>query len=604
MHSRDVVNGGDRRLSPAKMWLRALETTGQIGNDGARTLPTVVEELAKALGNSPALLSAGECLTYSELGERANRYARWALGQGLTKGEVVCLLMPNRPEYLAIWLGITRVGGVVSLLNTNLNGASLAHCINVVDPRHLIVSAELIDSFVSARPHIVAEVKIWSRGAADNELPHVEDQIEKMSGKDLTDSEAQSPNIDDRALCIYTSGTTGLPKAAYVNHYRLVYWSHWFAGLLNVQPTDRMYNCLPMYHSVGGVVATGAMLVKGGSVAIREKFSARQFWDDVVQWDCTLFQYIGELCRYLLRTPVHPREKEHRLRLCCGNGLGLDVWTEFKTRFQIPQILEFYASTEGNVSMFNCEGQPGAVGRIPAFLSHRFPATIVKFDAENDVPFRDERGFCVRCEPEEAGEVIGKITSDRANYSGRFEGYTSEDQTERKILRNVFEHGDAWFRTGDLMRNDRKGYFYFVDRIGDTFRWKGENVATYEVSSVIMSFPGIVDATVYGVTIPATDGRAGMAAVVIEDKLNLDLVAFREHITMHLPEYARPLFLRVRKALEMTATFKKMKCNLVNDGYDPRHITDAVYFFDAVRQKFVALDSTIYDRIRSNQTRL
>ena len=585
------------------MWLRALEMTAHIPHDRTRTLPVVVQDLARTFGEMPAAVSARETLTYSQLARKSNRYARWARS-ALAKGEVLCLLMPNRPEYLAIWLGVTRVGGVVSLLNTNLTGASLAHCIDVVRPKHLILAQELIDDFRAAQPHVTSDPKVWLSGSGDGDLPQLEEELGKISEEELTESELRSVSIDDRALCIYTSGTTGLPKAANISHHRLVYWSHWFAGLLNVQPTDRMYNCLPMYHSVGGVVATGAMLVKGGSVAIREKFSARQFWDDVVQWDCTLFQYIGELCRYLLRTPVHPREKEHRLRLCCGNGLGLDVWTEFKTRFQIPQILEFYASTEGNVSMFNCEGQPGAVGRIPAFLSHRFPATIVKFDAENDVPFRDERGFCVRCEPEEAGEVIGKITSDRANYSGRFEGYTSEDQTERKILRNVFEHGDAWFRTGDLMRNDRKGYFYFVDRIGDTFRWKGENVATYEVSSVIMSFPGIVDATVYGVTIPATDGRAGMAAVVIEDKLNLDLVAFREHITMHLPEYARPLFLRVRKALEMTATFKKMKCNLVNDGYDPRHITDAVYFFDAVRQKFVALDSTIYDRIRSNQTRL
>ena len=604
MHSRDVVNGGDRRLSPAKMWLRALETTGQIGNDGARTLPTVVEELAKALGNSPALLSAGECLTYSELGERANRYARWALGQGLTKGEVVCLLMPNRPEYLAIWLGITRVGGVVSLLNTNLNGASLAHCINVVDPRHLIVSAELIDSFVSARPHIVAEVKIWSRGATDSDLPRVEDQIEKMSGKDLTDSEAQSPNIDDRALCIYTSGTTGLPKAAYVNHYRLMYWSYWFAGLMDVQSTDRMYNCLPMYHSVGGVVATGAMLVRGGSVTIREKFSARQFWDDVVEWDCTLFQYIGELCRYLLRAPAHPREREHRIRLCCGNGLRADVWSEFKARFAIPQILEFYASTEGNVSMFNCEGRQGAIGRIPAFLSHRFPAVIVKFDFESELPIRDDRGFCVRCNPGEIGETIGKISDDPKNFAGRFEGYTSKDQTERKILRNVFKDGDAWFRTGDLMRRDEQGYFYFIDRIGDTFRWKGENVASCEVSEVITQFPGIAEAVVYGVAIPRTDGRAGMAAIVVEDQGKPDLVGLREHLIKRLPEYAHPLFLRIRSELEITATFKQMKNDLVRQGFDPRAIADPIYFNDAGRRMFIPLDSALYERILAGQERL
>jgi fatty-acyl-CoA synthase len=604
MHSSNVVNGTDGRLSPAKMWLRALETTGQIGKDGARILPTVIGELAKTIGDSPALLSGGECLTYRELCERSNRYARWALEQGLTKGEVVCLLMPNRPEYLAIWLGITRIGGIVALLNTNLNGASLAHCINVVDPRHIVIAAELIDGFVSAQPHIVADAKIWLRGGGDYDFPRVEDQIEKMSGEELTSDEAQPPDMEDRALCIYTSGTTGLPKAAHVNHYRLMYWSYWFAGLMDVQPTDRMYNCLPLYHSVGGVVATGAMLVKGASVTVREKFSARQFWDDVVQWDCTLFQYIGELCRYLLRAPAHPREREHRIRLCCGNGLRADVWTEFKARFEIPQILEFYASTEGNVSMFNCEGKPGAIGRIPAFLSHRFPAVIVKFDIENEVPIRDERGFCVRCSPGEIGETIGKISGDPKNFSGRFEGYTNKDQTERKILRNVFKDGDAWFRTGDLMRRDEQGYFYFVDRIGDTFRWKGENVASCEVAEVITQFPGITEAVVYGVAIPGTEGRAGMAAIVIADEQRPDLQELREHLVKHLPEYACPLFLRIRSELEITATFKQMKNDLIRQGFDPRGMADPIYFNDAVRRVFVPMDSALYERILTGQERL
>ena len=604
MHSGNVADRAEGRPSPAKMWLRALEATGRIDNDRTRVLPTVIGELAKVFGDAPALVSANECLTYRQLGERANQYARWALGQSLAKGEVVCLLMPNRPEYLAIWLGITRVGGVASLLNTNLAGASLAHCINVVGPRHILVAAELIDSFVSARPHIAVDAKIWLRGPAEYDLPRIEDQIEMMSAQELTNDQIGSPCLEDRALCIYTSGTTGLPKAAHVNHYRLMYWSHWFAGLMDVQPTDRMYNCLPMYHSVGGVVATGAMLVKGGSVAIRDKFSARQFWDDVVRWDCTLFQYIGELCRYLLRTPTHPRERQHRLRLCCGNGLRADVWTEFKDRFCIPQILEFYASTEGNVSMFNCEGNPGAIGRMPAFLSHRFPAVIVKFDLEKEVPARNAEGFCIRCSYGEIGETIGRISDGSSNYVGRFEGYTNREQTEQKILRNVFENGDAWFRTGDLMRKDQQGYFYFVDRIGDTFRWKGENVASCEVSEVITQFSGITEAVVYGVAIPGTEGRAGMAAVVVEDEQKLDLVALREHLITHLPDYARPLFIRVRRELEITATFKQMKNDLIREGFDPRGIADPVYFHDVERQLFMPLDNALCERILSGQVRL
>ena len=222
-----------------------------------------------------------------------------------------------------------------------------------------------------------------------------------------------------------------------------------------------MYNCLPMYHSVGGVLATGAVLVGGGSVVIRERFSARQFWSDVVRWDCTLFQYIGELCRYLLHTEPHPHETEHRIRMCCGNGLRPDVWNGFKERFRIPQILEFYAATEGNVSLVNVEGKPGAIGRIPPFLAHRFPAALVKYDAEADAPVRDARGFCVRCAPNEVGEAIGQLLKDRSNVGSRFEGYTNEEASEQKILRDVFEPGDAWFRTGDLMRQGRARLFLF-----------------------------------------------------------------------------------------------------------------------------------------------
>jgi fatty-acyl-CoA synthase len=602
MNSGNIANQAANGASPAKMWLRALEMTAPIANNRARVLPIVIEDLATELGDVPAVVSGGEQVTYRQLAQRSNRYARWALRQCLGKGEVVCLLMPNRAEYLAIWLGVTRIGGVVSLLNTNLAGASLAHCINIVNPKHLIVAGELSESFASAHPHIAADLKVWLQGSDEHNFSRIEDEIEKVSGERLADVELPSVSIDDRALCIYTSGTTGLPKAANVNHYRLMYWSHWFAGLMNVQSADRLYNCLPMYHSVGGVVAIGAMLVRGGSVAIREKFSGRQFWDDIVKWDCTLFQYIGELCRYLLNTPACPSEKQHRLRLCCGNGLRPDVWTKFKERFQIPQILEFYASTEGNVSIFNCEGRPGAVGRIPAFLSHRFPAAIVKFDIGKEVPIRNEGGFCIRCSPNEVGETIGKISSDSPNSVGRFEGYTSKAQTERKILRNVFESGDSWFRTGDLMRKDEQGYFYFVDRIGDTFRWKGENVATSEVSEVVTSFPGVAEATVYGVTIPGTDGRAGMAAVVLRDEL--DLVAFREHLTAHLPNYARPLFLRVRSELEITGTFKQLKSDLVREGYDPDASTDAIYFNDSEHQGFVPVDHGLYMRIRSGQVRL
>src|SRR5262245_41948921 len=590
---------GNTAMSPAKAWLRALSSTAPITRHPTRVFPIVVEELAERFGAAPALLSEGECMTFHTLAERSNRYARWALRQGLGKGEVVCLMMPNRPEYLATWIGVTLVGGVVALLNTNLVGSALAHCINIVAPKHIIVASELMEAFASARPYLKSQAKVWAHGECCSEFLRIDSELQSYSGARLTEEERRQVTLNDLALLIYTSGTTGLPKAANVSHYRVMLWTHWFAGMLDMRPSDRIFNCLPMYHSIGGVVALGAVLVNGGSAVIREKFSVTQFWDDIVRWNCTLVQYIGELCRYILNSAPHPREGDHNIRACCGNGLRPDVWNDFKTRFRIPQILEFYAATEGNVSIYNVEGKRGAIGRIPPFLAHRFPLALVTFDFVKEVPIRDERGFCVRCTRNEVGEAISKISSDSPEFGSRFEGYSDQKETEKKILRDVFEKGDAWFRTGDLMRQDKGGYFYFVDRIGDTFRWKGENVATSEVSEIITAFPGIKEANVYGVEVPRRDGRAGMAALVVSDRI--DLTAFRDYLVKTLPGYAQPLFFRVCEKMEITATFKQKKAELVQSAYNPSKTDDPIYFNDPKQGAFVRLDKIVYERIQSGQ---
>ncbi len=586
--------------SALRDWMRALEATAPIAANPQRILPRVIEELAQTRGDAPALLSARETLTYRALSERANRYARWALEQNLGKGEAVGLIMPNRPEYMAIWLGITSVGGVVSLLNTFVRGAALAHCIDSVAPKHVIVAAELCEDTCEGLMQLASRPKIWSHG--NDDFARIDREIEKLSAAPLTEAERRGVGIADRALHIYTSGTTGLPKAANVSHQRLMQWSFWFAGLMNTGPEDRMYDCLPMYHSVGGVVATGALLVRGGSVAIRGRFSASEFWDDVVNWDCTLFQYIGELCRYLVRAPAHPREKQHRLRLCCGNGLRADVWEKFQRRFAIPRILEFYGATEGNVSLYNIEGKVGAIGRAPSFLAHRFPLALVKSDPQTDAPIRGADGFCLRCAVDETGEAIGRMHDGAARPGADFEGYTSAEDSARKIIRDVFERGDAWYRTGDLMRMDAGGYYYFVDRIGDTFRWKGENVATSEVAAAIAAFAGIADVTVYGVAVPGTEGAAGMAALVADG--TLDLPKLREHLARALPAYARPLFLRLQDKIAVTATFKHQKNDLMREAFDPAMTADAIYFDDPSRQAYVRLDGALFDRIHSGDVRL
>ncbi len=580
--------------SPAKSWLRALEMTAPIAANPGRTLPAMLDELARRHGDAPALISERETLSYRALAARANRYARWALAQGLAKGDTVGLLMSNRPDYMAAWLGITRVGGVVALVNTNLTGRALAHCIEIVAPRHIIVAAELTESFAGARAHLTVRAQPWSHGADATGLARLDHDLLRHADGPLEPAEQRAVTIDDKALYIYTSGTTGLPKAANVSHARVMMWSHWFAGMMGTRPDDRMYDCLPMYHSVGGVVATGALLVAGGSVVIREKFSARQFWDDVAKYDCTLVQYIGELARYLVNAPPHPREASHRIRLACGNGLRADVWETFTRRFAIPHVLEFYAATEGNLSLYNVEDKPGAIGRVPSFLAHRFPAAIVTFDVARGEPLRDADGRCIRCAVDEVGEAIGRI--EGAAPGARFDGYRDAEASERKLLRDVFEPGDAWFRTGDLMRKDAQGYFYFVDRIGDTFRWKGENVATAEVADVIARCPGVRDATVFGVEVPGNDGRAGMAALVVDE--GFDLAELHRHLAEGLPSYARPVFVRIRAELDTTGTFKHRKDVLAREGYDPGATQDAIYFSDPRRQTYVRMDAVLFSHVQ------
>lgn len=581
--------------------LRALKMTTHIGRNPGRVFPHVIEELAARFGEREALCSARERLTYAGLNERANRYARWALTEGLQKGDVVCLLMPNRPEYMAVWIGLTRTGVGVALLNTNLTGAALTHCMTIVGPKKIIVDETMLANFRTADTGKLGAADIWLHGKA-GEWPSISEAADKLDGGPLPDNQRVALSIEDRALFVYTSGTTGLPKAANINHYRIMAISHGFSGAMNAQADDRMYICLPMYHTAGGVLAPGAVLLAGGTAVIREKFSAREFWDDLVKFNCTMFQYIGELCRYLVTAPPSANETKHRLRLCCGNGLRPDIWEKFQERFRIPRIIEFYAATEGNVALFNFDGTPGAVGRIPWYMAKRFPTAIVQIDVDTEEPLRGSDGKLLLSPPNEPGELISKILNDPSKPANRFEGYADPEATRKKIVRDAFEQGDAWFRTGDLMRQDNRGYFYFVDRLGDTFRWKGENVSTTEVAEAINLFPGIQDTTVYGVRVEGNEGRAGMAAIVADGAI--DMTKLRDHIARSLPDYARPLFVRIRRALDLTGTFKQRKVDLVKEGFDPARSSDEIYFSDPAAKSFVRVDADLFQRLNSGSVRL
>lgn len=592
----------DNCNSTAKAWLRALELTAAIPRNRARVMPTLLDEGACRWGEAPALLSEDETFSYTELAAHQNRYARWALESGIAKGDVVCLLMRNRPEYLAIWLGITSIGGVVALLNTNLRGPSLAHCINAVRPKGIIVAADCAVQLDGALARVTGSPLVWIHGGDWERFRRIDSEIERQDGRVLADNERRRVTIEDQALYIFTSGTTGMPKAARVSHARLLQWSYWFSGMLDVQPSDCIYNCLPMYHSIGGVLVPGAVLMSGGRSVIREKFSASQFWPDILRYECTLFQYIGELCRYLLHSTRGVDAAGHHLRLICGNGMSSEVWDEFKKKFQIPRILEFYASTEGGVSLFNVEEKRGAIGHIPPYLAHRFAPVLVRIDLDTGEPLRDGEGRCIQSAENEPGEALGRLAAEPGGIGTEFEGYTDAQESTRKILRDVIKPGDAWIRTGDMLRKDESGYYYFIDRIGDTFRWKGENVATSEVAATICRFPGVKHANVYGVTIPAAEGRAGMVALVADAGMNLPLLD--QYLQARLPRYAQPLFLRLRSDLEVTGTFKYSKGDLIRQGYNPFVVSDPLYFNSRKQNGFIPLDRTLYERIQSGQVRL
>ena len=566
-------------------------------------LAALIEGVATRTPDAAALLSADATLSYAELAARSRRYTRWALEQGFAPGAAIGLLASNSPDYAAAWIGLIRAGVAVALLNPQLAPEGLAHALRVVQASSLIVDRSA-RSLAAEAAAMECDLALWALGGPTSGASDLDAALASRLDDPFAPAETPTIGLHDRALLIFTSGTTGLPKAANVSHARILSWSGWFAGMMDATPQDRLYDCLPMHHSVGGVVAIGAMLAAGGSVVVRERFSASRFWADMRDWRCTIVQYVGELCRHLTAAPPGDDETRHELRLACGNGLRPEVWREFQTRFRIPRILEFYAATEGNFSLFNVEGEPGAIGRIPPFLRHRFPAALVRFDIETGEPARTADGLCIPCARGEVGEALGRIAASdgRISASGRFEGYTDAQASQSKIVRDVEAPGDAWFRTGDLMRQDARGFYYFVDRIGDTFRWKGENVSTTEVERALHGVAGVSDAVVYGVSVAGADGRAGMATLVVN--ANFDLAEAHAACAHRLAPYARPLFVRVASSIERTETFKPKKAALAAQGFDPSKIADPLFVEDRRLGAYRRLDPPTFAAIMAGEMRL
>lgn len=544
-----------------------------------------------------AFIFEGETWTFGEFDARANRVADWALRNNLGVGDTVALIMENCPDYVAIWIGLSKVGVVTALINTNLEGAGLAHCINIVGARTIIASGEQSANAKMILSDLDNETALWD--------------FDNVHGADFKAAlEASSEARPDRAgraaltgtdtcVYIYTSGTTGLPKAAKITHDRLRRAMRMAPILGEITSDDIVYNCLPLYHITAGGMGIGSVLYCGATMHVRRKFSSSSFWNDVNESGATIFVYIGELCRYLANSPGHPKERKHKLRAGVGNGLRSDVWAQFVERFNVPTMRELYGSTEGNVSFLNLDGMVGAVGQSPPILDSVTGVAFVKFDVEVEAPIRNKKGFCQKCKPEEVGEVLGRIDDEGR---GAFKGYNDEGATKKKILTDVFKTGDKWFRTGDLMRRDKFGYVYFVDRIGDTFRWKGENVATNEVADVMSRFAGIEMANVYGVEVPKTDGRAGMAAITVQG--SVDYAALAQHLLGNLPSYAVPIFIRESKEADTTGTFKFRKVDAVKEGFDPASVADPLWVLDAKQGVYKPLSEQTHQAIVAGEMRL
>ena len=410
---------GGKADSPNSAWLRALERSARLGREPGLTLPILVDEVAARHGARPALLSSEQSFSYAALAARARSYARWALWQGIGAGDVVGLMMRNCPEYAAIWLGITRVGGIVALLNTNQVADALVHAVAAAAPVQLIIGVEFVAAVAPIRDRLPATLRIWVRGAAADGMDELDAEIEGDRDGPLPTALA-TPALRDTALYIYTSGTTGLPKAARVSHCRIMQWSLWFVGADERRargPDLQLPADVPQRSAASWRSARCCWRRVGGAAG--EVLGAANSGTMCARWDCTLFQYIGELCRYLVNAPPHPARRAHRLRLACGNGLRAEIWEKFRARFAIPRILEFYAATEGNVSLFNVEGKPGAIGRVPPFWRIAFPAALVRSTSRRRTGARRRTASAALRAPARSA----RPRADRAN--GRYGGAAS-----------------------------------------------------------------------------------------------------------------------------------------------------------------------------------
>lgn len=566
-----LVRGVLRTLPRGSTAVRGLVKLALNSNERQESIGSLAEHWAKRQGDHTAILYRDQRISYADFNGQANRWAAYLRELGVGKGTSVGILMENRPELLSAVLATVKLGAAAGMFNYNQRGEVLSHSIGLIKPTVLLVGNECLEALDSARkllPEDLLDKTFWLADAAEDVCPKkmADFVVEADRRPGNNPSETASVTGGDPAFYIFTSGTTGMPKASIMSHGR---WLKSAAGMglasLQMRNTDVFYCPLPFYHNNALTVSWGAVLSSGAALVMARKFSASRFWDEVGQYGATAFCYIGELCRYLLAQPSSAREREHQVRICVGNGLRPELWKPFRERFGIDRINEFYGASESNLAFTNTFDIEGSCGYCP------LPFSIVQFNNETETPVRDARGRLVKVRRGGVGLLISEVTKRTP-----FDGYTDPAASEKKLLRNVFKHGDCYFNTGDLVRDMGFKHIQFVDRVGDTFRWKGENVATTEVERAFDGSKGIEEAVVYGVKVPGGDGRAGMAAITLAKGAKLDGKKLAEHLTAALPSYAVPVFIRIRQQHDTTGTFKARKVELKQEGWadspEPVHV--------------------------------
>uniref|UniRef100_A0A7N8WKN5 long-chain-fatty-acid--CoA ligase n=1 Tax=Mastacembelus armatus TaxID=205130 RepID=A0A7N8WKN5_9TELE len=560
-------------------------------------------EQTAAHPDRPFIVFENESYSYTYTDKRSNQIANALRSHpGYEAGGTVALFMGNEPAFMFTWLALAKLGSPVVLLNHNIRTKSLLHCFNCCKANVLIAASELKQAVEDVLPSLLEQgvtVLLMTTHCSTAGLESFSVKVDEASQAPVPPSFRSHITFKSPAVYIYTSGTTGLPKAAVINQNHLLKTMAVLSSN-GVMSSDVIYVNLPLCHTAGFMIGFIGSVETGSTIILKRKFSASQFWDDCRKHNVTVVQYIGEIMRYLCNTPKRENDRDHKVRLAIGNGIRAEVWKEFLNRFGNIQVREFYASTEGNVGFVNYAGKIGAIGRVNFLYRKLFPYMLIKYDTKRDEPIRDANGLCVESPKGETGLLVSKITD-----IAPFLGYShNEEQTEKKRIRNVLRKGDLYFNSGDLMRIDKDNFIYFQDRIGDTFRWKGENVATTEVSDILTMSDCLKEANVYGVQVPGNEGRVGMAAVTVKQGAQFDGHKIYKHVVSYLPSYARPRFIRIQTAVELTATFKQMKVKLVEEGFDPGRMQDPVYILDDNEKSYILLTTQVYSSIISGNLKL